>query len=121
MERRFDFSVDPDIGKASTLPAWIYSDPEVHERARDLVFARSWQLVGDLDRMRAPSAPPAARRSTNLTPFSPTVSPPCLFRCGVDACRRGAQRAQPRVLAENETARRRSRRRAVSGQQRGQR
>src|SRR5690349_12610522 len=54
MERRFDFTVDQDIGKASTLPAWIYSDPEVHDRARDRVFARSWQLVGDLDRMRAP-------------------------------------------------------------------
>jgi choline monooxygenase len=54
MERRFDFTVDQDIGKASTLPAWIYSDPEVHDRARERVFARSWQLVGDLDRMRAP-------------------------------------------------------------------
>ncbi|HEY6868067.1 MAG TPA: aromatic ring-hydroxylating dioxygenase subunit alpha [Candidatus Eisenbacteria bacterium] len=54
MSRRDDFTVDEDIRRASTLPAWIYSDPGLHERARERVFARSWQLVADLDRLRAP-------------------------------------------------------------------
>ncbi len=54
MDRRFDFEVDEDIRRASTLPAWIYSDPAVFARARERVFARSWQLVGDTDRLRSP-------------------------------------------------------------------
>ena len=54
MSRRFDFAVDQDIRRASTLPAWVYSDPEFHARARERVFARSWQLVADADRLRAP-------------------------------------------------------------------
>jgi choline monooxygenase len=54
MSRRFEFSVDDDIRRASTLPAWIYSDPEAYARARERVFVRSWQLVGDTDRLRAP-------------------------------------------------------------------
>ena len=54
MSRRFEFSVDEDIRKASTLPAWIYSDPEAYARARERVFVGSWQLVGDTDRLRAP-------------------------------------------------------------------
>ncbi len=51
---RPDFAVDADIRRASTLPAWVYSDPGLHERARGRVFARSWQLVADADRLRAP-------------------------------------------------------------------
>ena len=54
MDRRFDFEVDEDIRRASTLPAWIYSDSAVFARARERVFARSWQLVGDTDRLRSP-------------------------------------------------------------------
>ena len=54
MSQRFEFAVDEDIRRASTLPAWVYSDPELHARARERVFARSWQLVADADRLRAP-------------------------------------------------------------------
>ena len=54
MSRHFEFSVADDIRTASTLPAWIYSDPEAFARARERVFAPSWQLVGDTDRLRAP-------------------------------------------------------------------
>jgi choline monooxygenase len=46
--------VDPDIRTAATLPGWVYSDPEAFERARDRVFARSWQLVADADRVKVP-------------------------------------------------------------------
>jgi choline monooxygenase len=39
--------VDPDIRAAATLPGWVYSDVGTFERARERVFAASWQLLGD--------------------------------------------------------------------------
>jgi len=48
------FEIDEDIRKASTLPAWVYSDPEIHRRARERVFAPSWQWAGDLDQVKVP-------------------------------------------------------------------
>lgn len=48
------FAIDADIRRASTLPSWVYSDPEVFARARERVFAPSWQLVADLDRIKVP-------------------------------------------------------------------
>jgi len=48
------FEIDADIRSAATLPAWVYSDPRVFERAREAVFAASWQWVADSDRLRAP-------------------------------------------------------------------
>ncbi len=50
------FTIEPDIRRASTLPAWVYSDARVHASARERVFARSWQLVGDLPQVRVPGA-----------------------------------------------------------------
>src|SRR5438477_810633 len=49
-----DFEIDKDIRRASTLPARVYSDPEYFEAQKDLVFARSWQYVGDAARVKAP-------------------------------------------------------------------
>ena len=46
--------IDPDIHRASTLPAWVYADPEVFRASRERVFAPAWQLVTDTDRLRAP-------------------------------------------------------------------
>ena len=48
------FQIDPDIGQASTLPSWAYTDPALFARMADRVFARSWQLVADTDRVRVP-------------------------------------------------------------------
>lgn len=39
------FIVDPDIKKASTLPASFYRDPAVFEVSAQRVFKRTWQLV----------------------------------------------------------------------------
>ncbi|MEO8276125.1 MAG: aromatic ring-hydroxylating dioxygenase subunit alpha [Thermoanaerobaculia bacterium] len=47
-------AIDSDIRKAETLPGSAYSDPEIHALTRDRVFARSWQLVGDSDRVKVP-------------------------------------------------------------------
>ena len=54
MIRREPLHVDDDIRAASTLPSWVYADAEIHARARERVFARSWQLVADTDRVKVP-------------------------------------------------------------------
>jgi choline monooxygenase len=46
--------VDADIRRARTLPARVYHDARVYEAARERVFARSWQPVGDVARLKAP-------------------------------------------------------------------
>lgn len=48
------FDIDADIRRAETLPGRVYHDPAVYERQRERVFARSWQVAGDADRVRAP-------------------------------------------------------------------
>jgi choline monooxygenase len=47
------FDIDPDVRKAATLPGWFYTDPEVFDRARERVFAASWQLLCDDHGLRA--------------------------------------------------------------------
>ena len=46
--------IDPDIRRARTLPGWVYGDPGVFAAQREAVFARSWQLAADLDRVKVP-------------------------------------------------------------------
>jgi choline monooxygenase len=48
------FSIDPDIRRAETLPSWVYSAPESYEVQRETVFARSWQYIEDAERVKAP-------------------------------------------------------------------
>ena len=55
-DRLADVAIDPDIGRARTLPAWIYSDPGVFRTQRERVFARSWQFACDGDRVKVPGA-----------------------------------------------------------------
>jgi choline monooxygenase len=54
MNRYEHLTIDPDIRRASTLPSWAYADPEVLAAARERIFARSWQLVADTDRIKVP-------------------------------------------------------------------
>lgn len=42
------YAVDPDIAIASTIDRDFYHDPSTFAAARERVFARSWQWVGDL-------------------------------------------------------------------------
>ena len=44
-----DFSVDPDITKARTIPTDFYNSPEVFSLCRERIFAHSWQFVGSTD------------------------------------------------------------------------
>lgn len=50
----FGFTVDPDICRAATLPARIYTDPAIYEAAKERLFARSWQFVADSACVKSP-------------------------------------------------------------------
>jgi phenylpropionate dioxygenase-like ring-hydroxylating dioxygenase large terminal subunit len=43
------FEIDPDIRIARTLPARVYSDPEIFRLQRERVFARTWHYAGHAD------------------------------------------------------------------------
>ena len=53
------FHIDKDITKAETLPAEFYRSREVFDVAKEKVFAKSWQFIGD----------------TNLLPFEKYAYP----------------------------------------------
>src|SRR5205085_8326874 len=40
------FPFDPNIARASTIPARLYNDPVYLELEQERIFARTWQLVG---------------------------------------------------------------------------
>ena len=46
--------VDAEIGTARTLPSRVYHDAALYEAVRERVFARSWQPVADVGRLKAP-------------------------------------------------------------------
>jgi Phenylpropionate dioxygenase and related ring-hydroxylating dioxygenases, large terminal subunit len=46
------FPFDPDIRRASTVPARLYVDPVYLELERERIFAHTWQLVGRMDQVR---------------------------------------------------------------------
>jgi choline monooxygenase len=48
------FAVDPDIAVASTIDKRFYLDDAVFALARDRIFSRSWQWIGDLADVAAP-------------------------------------------------------------------
>ena len=48
------FEHDPDLRRAHTPPARLYFDPEVLAAERELIFGRTWQLVGQKDQLDAP-------------------------------------------------------------------
>jgi choline monooxygenase len=45
------FQVDPDIAKASTIHTDFYTDADTFQHSREKIFARSWQFIGDTDRL----------------------------------------------------------------------
>ena len=48
------FHVDPDITKAATISSEFYRSDAAWDLARDRIFARSWQFVGDTDSVKVP-------------------------------------------------------------------
>ena len=48
------FEIDRDIRVARTLPARVYSDPEVFAAQKERLFARTWHYAGDADLVQVP-------------------------------------------------------------------
>ncbi len=48
------FAIDSDIARAETMPGRAYADPGVYELARERIFRRSWQFIGDGETVRVP-------------------------------------------------------------------
>jgi choline monooxygenase len=46
--------VESDIARAWTLPARLYTDPEVFSAEKEKIFSRTWQVVGHASRVRNP-------------------------------------------------------------------
>jgi len=73
------FTIDPDIRRASTLPARVYTDPAYLALQKERIFARSWHFVAGAERVRAPG---------HLLPFTllpGLLDEPLLLACGDDA------------------------------------
>lgn len=50
------FAVDPDVTVAATLDKAFYLDPAVYALARERVFARTWQWIGELADVASPAS-----------------------------------------------------------------
>jgi choline monooxygenase len=50
------YAVDPDITVASTIDAAFYRDEDAFALARERIFARCWQWIGDLADVAAPAS-----------------------------------------------------------------
>lgn len=50
------YTIDPDITTATTLPSSFYRDDAAFEAAKDRVFARSWQWLGDVSDVAHPGS-----------------------------------------------------------------
>lgn len=48
------FTIDPDIARAQTLPAPVYTDPAYYELAKKQCFRRSWQFIADASNVKIP-------------------------------------------------------------------
>ena len=48
------FFVDPDIAKAKTLSTDFYTDPKYFQRAKEKIFSRTWQFLGDTTQIEKP-------------------------------------------------------------------
>lgn len=46
------FEIDPDIAKAKTLDTDFYLNPVHFEAAKEKIFAKSWQYIGDTDQVK---------------------------------------------------------------------
>ena len=48
------FSIDPDISQAWTIPAPYYVEASIHDREKELIFSRNWQVVGHAHQLAKP-------------------------------------------------------------------
>ena len=51
---RFEKPLGDDPGRSWTMPARYYTDPDVYEREKEAIFARTWHYIGHESHMRSP-------------------------------------------------------------------
>jgi len=51
---RTDVRVSERLAEAHTLPAWLYTDPDVLEVEKRLIFSKTWQYVGHTSQLQQP-------------------------------------------------------------------
>jgi choline monooxygenase len=72
-------NIDPEIARAWTLPASLYTSPEIFTAEREKIFSRTWQVVGHASQV----ANPGDFFTTEL------LGEPLVFVRGLDARLRG--------------------------------
>lgn len=70
--------IDPRIARARTLPGRVYHDPDMYSRLLSRVFARSWQPVGDVGRLKA------SGHVLPLTLLEGSLDEPLVLTCAED-------------------------------------
>ncbi len=73
-----NYFIDPDIRKATTLPAEFYRDEKIFESMKAKVFCRFWHLVGDNDIIKIPG------QAYPFTILDGYISEPLLFTRDLD-------------------------------------
>ena len=53
-DREDSLEIDPEVARAWTLPAKVYTDSDVFADEKEKIFARSWQVVGHKDQVANP-------------------------------------------------------------------
>ena len=52
--REFEKPLSDDAGRSCTMPARYYTDPDVYEREKEAIFARTWHCIGHESHVRDP-------------------------------------------------------------------
>ncbi len=73
-------AIDSDIAKASTISSRAYTDPVLYARGIERAFARSWQWLADLERLKAPP------RAMPITLLEGSLDEPLLLARDADDC-----------------------------------
>jgi hypothetical protein len=50
------FFIHPDIAKAKTIDTEYYTSTKCYEESKERIFAKSWQLIGDADKIKEAGA-----------------------------------------------------------------
>ena len=85
---------DVPLARAHTIPAAWYTDPRVFDLERHTVFARSWQVAGRIDELRAPGDYVACELSSG-DPIVITRVPDDTLRGFFNVCRHHAAALVP--------------------------
>ena len=51
-----DYQVHPDISQASTIHSSFYTNPQVFDSTKEMIFSSSWQFIGNTDLVPKPGA-----------------------------------------------------------------